>query len=155
MTNKLQYQTFAALHYIERYWSLNSNWFKRGCQSKRFNCSIIINKILDVKKKYSLSTCSHWPGVLDTSWLYYRACSINSKSAHTKDYTIIQICCLIKHKQGFNQSTCCNFRNWSWFGSYNVYLYDTRISHTYCNFDFHLLTTSVNAKYNYVKYVLS
>ena len=37
--------------------------------------------------------------------------------------------------------------NWSRFGYYNVYLYDTRIS--YENFHFHLLTTSVNAKYYY------
>ena len=36
------------------------------------------------------------------------------------------------------------FRNWSQFGSYNIYLYDTRIS--YAKLDFHLLTTSVNAK---------
>ena len=40
----------------------------------------------------------------------------------------------------------CIFHNWSRFGSYNVYLHDTRISYTY-NSDFHLLTTSVNAKY--------
>ena len=39
----------------------------------------------------------------------------------------------------------CIFRNWSRFGSYNVYLNDTRI-HKH-NFEFHLLTTSVNAKY--------
>ena len=30
----------------------------------------------------------------------------------------------------------CIFGNWSWFGSYNVYLYDIRISYT--NVDFHL-----------------
>ena len=40
----------------------------------------------------------------------------------------------------------CIFHNWSRFGSYNVYLHDTRISYTY-NSDFHLLTTSVNGKY--------
>ena len=41
----------------------------------------------------------------------------------------------------------CIFRNWSQFGSYNVYLNDTRIPKH--NFEFHLLTTSVNAKYYY------
>ena len=39
------------------------------------------------------------------------------------------------------------FANWSRFGSYHVYLNDTQIPKH--NFEFHLLTTSVNAKYYY------
>ena len=47
----------------------------------------------------------------------------------------------------------CIFRNWSRFGSYNVIF--TTLEFPTHNFDFHLLTTSVNAKYYIYIYIFS